>query len=156
MAKSTKHSAKQSAKSAKTPKNQPTRTPKKPAKAAKAPKASKMPAKKSLSANPAAQPKQTFNYKRAEGDPFRPNSSYSVVFSVLHRAGAAGITRQNLIAEVSKITGKDERHAGYDAAVLLSAKQNGERHQSCRSGFWIERNNDHLKLHLLNPAPAGK
>ena len=154
MAKSTKKSVKKSVKSVKTTKNQPTKSPKKPAKAAKASKASQ-PAKKS---KPATQPKQTFNYKRAEGDPFRQHSSYSVVFSLLHQAGADGITRQKLIADLSRITSKDERHAGYDAAVLLSAKQNGERHQSCRSGFWIERNNDHLKLHLLNPAPktAGK
>ena len=106
------------------------------------------------SKKPAAQPKKTFRYERAEGDPFRPNSSYSVVFSLLHQAGSTGISRSELVAQVAKVTGKDEKHAGYDCAVLLSARENGERHQSCRSGFWVERINDHLKLHVTAPTTA--
>jgi hypothetical protein len=103
-----------------------------------------------------AQPKQTFRYQRAEGDPFRPNSSYSVVFSLLHAAGSAGTSRSDLIARVAKVTGKDEKHSAYDCAVLLSARENGERHQSCRSGFWVERINDHLRLHVTAQTTAGK
>ena len=91
-------------------------------------------------------------YPRASANPFREGSSYAVAFDVL--AGHPdGITRGQLVLEVSKVTGKDEKHAGYDCAVLLSAKENGERHQSCREGFYLEKINDHLVLKTA-PAPA--
>lgn len=93
-------------------------------------------------------------YPRATGNPFRETSAYAICFDVLH-AHPDGISRQQLVTEVAKITKKDEKHSAYDCAVLLSSRENGERHQSCRSGFWVERTNDHLILHVTAPKTAG-
>ena len=48
----------------------------------------------------------------------------------------------------AKASGKEERLAGCDLAVLLSAKEipTSMRHRSCRDGFWIERENSFVKL----------
>lgn len=109
-------------------------------------KVGRNPAQTNKKSNKATLNKPNLDYVRAEGDPFRPGSSYSIAFSALKKS--AGMTRQQLVAEVAKATGKDERHAGYDVAVLLSAKDSptGPRHQSCREGFWIEREGDHIRL----------
>lgn len=133
--------------------NKPTKSPKK----SKAKRSTRPTSKKQVTKKPkmpitkaspksVSKAKKAFDYTPASGDPFRAHSSYSVVYSVLHHAGDKGISRQDLIAEVSRITGKDPKHASYDTAVLLSAKQNGSRHQSCKPGFWIERTNDQCKL----------
>ena len=103
---------------------------------------------------PKVSPKFTSPHGRADGNPFRNGSAYGVAYDCLHHAGSEGITRGQLVMEVAKTTGKDEKHAGYDVAVLLSAKENGERHQSCRPGFWVERTNDFLKLHVTGTAPV--
>ena len=121
-----KSSKKIAAKTVKPAAKKPTKPLKKPAKAPQ----------KSASKKPA------FNspVPRATGNPFREGSAYSVAYDIL-ASNPAGMTRPELVAQVSKATGKDERHAGFDVAVLLSAKDSltGERHQSCREGFWVER-----------------
>ena len=142
MAKSTKHSAKQSAKSAKTPKNQPTRTPKKPAKAAKVPKASKMPAQsKSL-------------FPRVASNPFRQGSSYGACFDIM-AAHPEGLPRQKVIELLAKATGKPIKNAGFDAGVIFTARPDF-RHASCRPGFVCIKENDNVRLEITAPKPAGK
>jgi hypothetical protein len=86
-------------------------------------------------------------YPRAEGNPFRENSSYSVAYDILAKH-KEGLPRQRLAELLAKATGKNPKRAGFDAAVLLSAKDsvNGPRHRSCRPGFYVERENDFVKL----------
>ena len=157
--KPTKSKLNKSVKSGKKPSLKPISKHLKPTKALKAPKATKAakPAKTAKSAQPAkAAPQFKSSFPRSAANPFRAGSSYGVVFDVL-AAHPEGISRGMLVIEVGKATGKDSKHAGYDCDVLLSAKEDGSRHLSCRQGFWIERVNDHLKLHILAtaPAPAG-
>jgi hypothetical protein len=81
-------------------------------------------------------------------NPFlRPTSAYHVAFNIL-AAHPDGMTRERLVELLAKATGKDLKHAGFDAQVLLSARGaagdglnpfEGPRHRSCRAGFWVRR-----------------
>lgn len=84
---------------------------------------------------------------RSASNPFRPTSSYAAVYEILV-AHPSGIARPKLVELAAAATGKSAKRAGFDVAVLLSAKDSptGKRHRSCREGFWIERENDHVKL----------
>ena len=163
--KSIKKSVKKSPKASKTLKKQSTKTPQKPAKpskpvkdvagAVKSPKTAKPATATPKPTKTSKAPKFTSPHGRADGNPFREGSAYGVAFDCLaHAGGSEGISKGQLVMAVASATGKDERHASYDCAVLLSAKENGERHQSCRPGFWVERVNDFLKLHVTGTAPA--
>ena len=161
--KSIKKSVKKSPKASKTLKKQSTKTPQKPAKpskpvkdvagAVKSPKTAK-PATATPKPSQSKTPQFQSPHGRADGNPFREGSAYAVAWDCLAHSGANGISKGQLVMEVASATGKDERHAGFDVAVLLSAKESGERHQSCRPGFWVERTNDFLKLHVTGTAPA--
>ena len=167
MAKSTKSKVKKSPKASKSLKNpsakasqpsqKPTRKPSKPVKdvagAVKSPKTAK-PATATPKPSQSKTPQFQSPHGRADGNPFREGSAYAVAWDCLAHSGANGISKGQLVMEVASATGKDERHAGFDVAVLLSAKESGERHQSCRPGFWVERTNDFLKLHVTGTAPA--
>jgi hypothetical protein len=86
-------------------------------------------------------------------NPFREGSSYAICFNIL-AANKAGLAKEKLVELLAEATGKDIKHAGYDAQVLLSAHPNDNglsnndspRHRSCRPGFWIQRTNGHVKL----------
>lgn len=143
--KSVKRKAPKPAKRAKKPAQKPARKSVKPTKTAR---------KASKTQKPS--PKFRSPHGRAESNPFREGSAYGVVYDVLAHAGSTGISRQQLVTDVARITKKDQRHASFDCQVLLSARENGERHQSCRSGFWVERTNDHLVLHVTAQPTAGK
>lgn len=86
-------------------------------------------------------------------NPFRAGSSYATCFNIL-AANRSGLTRSELVQHLAKAEGKDLVHAGYDCSVLMSAKPNEKglsnndspRHRSCRSGFYIVRTGDQLKL----------
>ncbi len=86
-------------------------------------------------------------FPRSPQNPFRAGSAYGTVFDIL-AAHPDGISRQDLLKLTAKATGKDSTHAGFDMAVVLSARDslNGERHRSCASGFYVCRENDHLSL----------
>jgi hypothetical protein len=58
------------------------------------------------------------------------------------------VPRQKLIELLATATGKSTTKASFDVSVILSAKDSptGPRHQSCREGFWIEREADHCRL----------
>jgi hypothetical protein len=84
---------------------------------------------------------------RATNNPFRVDSAYAVGFDILH-AHPVGLPRKRLVELMAKATRKSVEKAGYDAAVVLSAKNSptGPRHRSCREGFWVERDGDLFKL----------
>jgi hypothetical protein len=84
---------------------------------------------------------------KTEGNPFRPGSGYAQVYDLL-AAAPKGVSRQDLIARYAKASRKKLKLAGYDVSVVISAKDSptGPRHRSCREGFWVERENDFLKL----------
>ncbi|HPF99361.1 MAG TPA: hypothetical protein PLE77_04785 [Kiritimatiellia bacterium] len=87
-------------------------------------------------------------HPRHEKNPFRPGSSYATAFDIL-ASRKSGIRRDEAVKLLAELTGKDEKHAGYDLAVLLSAKEGGStgpRHRSCREGFSVKRENDHITL----------
>lgn len=93
------------------------------------------------------QKKSKTAFPPANGCPFRSGSAYATVYSILS-AHPAGITRQKLIELAAKATSKSIKRAGFDVSVLLSAKESltSKRHRSCRDGFWVQRENDHLVL----------
>jgi len=136
--KPTKSKHRKPSKSSKKPSQKPTkasqRVPRRPQSAKTKPKA------------PKAAPRFNSPFPRDPRNSFREGSSYAVTFDVLAHAGEEGMTREALVAAVAKATHKDLKHAGYDVAVLLSAKEDGSRHQSCKPGFWVERINDHCRL----------
>lgn len=103
-------------------------------------------AKKSTEAKKTKEPKRKFTIHPA--NPFRPGSSYHACFNILGKFMKAGLHRKKLVELLARETGKDETRAGYDAAVLLSAKESntGPRHRSCKEGFWVRRTNDHVQL----------
>ncbi len=134
----------------------PTKATKPTTKATKPPqKTTRKPTKKTAAKSPKASQFKS-PYLRAASNPFRSGSAYSIVYDCLAHAGSEGISRQQLVSDVARICRIDERHSGFNCSVLLSARENGERHQSCRGGFWVEKINDHLRLHVTAPTTAGK
>lgn len=86
-------------------------------------------------------------FPRNKANPFRPGSAYASIFDGFIRKGS-GVRRDELTALAMEATGKDAKHASYDLAVILSAKESnkGPRHPSCREGFWVKREGDCLTL----------
>jgi len=99
-----------------------------------------------------ASPKFRSPYSRAASNPFRAGSSYAVAYDIL-AAHPEGLPRQQLIEKLAKVTKKPVKNAGYDAAVVLSARSNS-RHQSCRSGFIVAREHDNVQLEVTATATA--
>lgn len=80
-------------------------------------------------------------------NPFREGSGYGLIVDLLAQAGAKGIGKPELIKAYAKYSGKKEINCRYDLAVILSASSTSEKiHRSCRSGFVIERESDHLRI----------
>ena len=80
-------------------------------------------------------------------NPFREGSSYGLLVDLLASVGPKGIGKPDLIKAYSSASGKDETHCRYDLAVILSASTTAEKmHRSCRSGFSILREGDHLRI----------
>ncbi len=79
---------------------------------------------------------------RVEGNPFRDGSSYGAAYDILAKH-QEGLPRQKLVELLAKATGKSVKRAGFDVAVIMSAKNsvNSPRHLSCRNGFFIEKTN---------------
>lgn len=100
-------------------------------------KADKKPAKAAAKTNILRHPK----------NPFRVGSSYGLLVDLLASVGPKGIGKPDLIKAYSSASGKDETHCRYDLAVILSASTTAEKmHRSCRSGFSILREGDHLRI----------
>ena len=91
-------------------------------------------------------------WPRDPRNPFR-EGAYGKCFDIL-AVHKDGLPKDKLVELLAKATGKDARHAGYDAQVLLSAwgnepglsRNDGPRHRSCRPGFWVQRTNGHAQL----------
>ena len=87
------------------------------------------------------------NIPRHSKNPFREGSSYGLLVDMIASAGSKGIGKPDLIRAFSKVSGKDETHARYDLAVILSASTDSERkHRSCRDGFALIREGDNLRI----------
>ena len=92
-------------------------------------------------------------YPRDPRNPFRAGSAYAACFDVL-AAHKDGLPKKELISLLAKDIGKDEKHAGFDVQVLMSAKPNEKglnnndspRHAACRPGFYVRRENDNVIL----------
>ena len=89
------------------------------------------------------------SYSRAKSNPFREGSGYAQAYDVL-AAHKAGMRRDQLVELYASVSTKSLKKAGYDVAVVLSAKESptGPRHRSCREGYWVEKTNDHVRLRL--------
>ena len=95
---------------------------------------------------PAKAPKKS-PVPRHPKNPFREGSGYGLIVDLLAQSGAKGIGKPELIKAYSSASGKDETHCRYDLAVILSASTSSEKiHRSCRSGFSILREQDHLRI----------
>ena len=87
--------------------------------------------------------------KHAESNPFRDGCGYGILYDIL-ASHPDGMSVEALKKRYMDITGKDAAHARYDLCVVLSAKESptGPRHRSCREGFWVDRENDNVRLRV--------
>ena len=109
---------------------------------------SKKAAKRRVSKKPTGiKPGKKAQPPRVEGNVFRQGSSYATGYDIL-KAHPEGLPRKEFVQLLAKATGKSEKRAGVDAAVILSARDSatGPRHRSCREGYWIVKTNDHYQL----------
>jgi hypothetical protein len=135
----------------------------KPAKDGKASAAKGQDAKPAGAARPAAAKPKGGKWPRHPANGFREGSSYACCFDVL-AAHPDGLPREKLIVLLAKATGKDEKHAAFDVQVVCSARKNdeglnafeGPRNRSCKLGFYVERQNSHVKLVLPAAGTAAK
>ena len=86
-------------------------------------------------------------YPHCDKNPFREGSNYALAFDVL-AAYPEGLPLAEWRERYAKAARKSLKLASYDIQVLLTAKNSstGERHRSCRDGFFIERQCDHVTL----------
>ena len=86
-------------------------------------------------------------YARCDKNPFREGSNYSLAFDIL-ASSKDGLSLAEWRERYAKVARKPLKLAGFDTQVLLTAKDTptGERHRSCRDGFYIEREGDHVRI----------
>ena len=86
-------------------------------------------------------------YARCDKNPFREGSNYSLAFDIL-ASSKDGLSLAEWRERYAKAARKSLKLASYDIQVLLTAKDSptGERHRSCRDGFYIEREGDHVQI----------
>ncbi len=119
--------------------------------------ASKSAKPKAVKAAKSAKPKaKASKWPHCPSNPFkRSGSAYGVCFDIL-AAHKDGLPRQKLVELLAKATGKDAQHAAFDCQVVCSARMNdknlnlfeGPRNRSCKHGFYVERQNSHVRLVL--------
>lgn len=119
--------------------------------AKKIPQKNRKSAKKPVARKSAKKSRPTNStFSRSDKNPFREHSSYATAWDILF-AHPAGLPRQKLVELLAKATGKSVKRAGYDVSVVVSpasASPTSIRHRSCRDGYGIERENDHVVLRL--------
>ena len=86
-------------------------------------------------------------YPHSDANPFREGSNYALAFDIL-ASSKDGLPLADWRERYAKAARKPLKLAVYDIQVLLTAKESptGERHRSCRDGFYIEREGDHVTL----------
>lgn len=86
-------------------------------------------------------------YPHNQANPFREGSNYALAFDIL-ASFPEGLPLAEWRERYAKAAGKSLKLASFDIQVLLTAKDTptGERHRSCRDGFYIEREGDHVTL----------
>lgn len=86
-------------------------------------------------------------YPHCDKNPFREGSNYALAFDIL-ASSKDGLPLADWRERYAKTAKKSLKLASYDIQVLLTAKNSptGERHRSCRDGFFIERQCDHVTL----------
>ena len=80
-------------------------------------------------------------------------SGYAMVWSILFAHRDKGISKPDLLARYREWSGKPEQNCGFDVHVVLSPREDGSSHRSAAKAaqhYWIERQNDWYKLHLLS------
>lgn len=85
--------------------------------------------------------------------PYRPSCGYAMVWSILYAHRQSGISRKDLIEKYKACSGKPEPNCGYDVQVVCSVKEKSKCNRSALRAsqfYWVERNNDLLKLHLVD------
>lgn len=79
------------------------------------------------------------NLFRHPKNPFRNGSGYGTLVDIIAWADP-GILKEPLLKIYCTVTGKSEKRAKFDLAVIESAQRGKPRHKSCRSGFVIHKN----------------
>ncbi len=122
---------------------------------------------KSKPSNKSAKPKpkaKAAKWPHSPSNPFkRSGSAYGVCFDIL-AAHKDGLPRQKLVELLAKATGKDLTKAAFDVQVICSARGEagaglnpfeGPRNRSAHFGYWVKRDNSHVRLVLpANTADA--
>jgi len=90
--------------------------------------------------------------KHVEGNPYREGSFYATCFDCLAKMGTKKpVSRKDLLSAYCKASGKDEKRAKYDMAVILSPSKEGDGHRSSRKmAYWVERLNGSVRLHMAD------
>lgn len=90
--------------------------------------------------------------KHVEGNPYRAGSFYATCFDCLAKMGTKDtVSRKDLLDAYCKSSGKDEKRAKYDLAVILSPTKEGDGHRSSRKlAYWVERLNGSVRLHMVS------
>ena len=100
----------------------------------------------------AASKKKPSKKKHVQGNPYRAQSFYAICFDCLSRLGTKkAVTRKALLKAYCKASGKDEKRARYDLAVILSPTKEGKGHKSSKMLFYyVERLADTsmVRLHM--------
>ncbi len=103
-------------------------------------------------------------WPHVDRNPFkRSGSAYGICFDIL-AAHKDGLPRQKLVELLAKATGKDLIKAAFDVQVICSARGEageglnpfeGPRNRSAHFGYWVKRDNSHVRLVLpANTADA--
>lgn len=124
-----------------------TAKPAKPAK--KAAKGTAKPAGKKTAGTAAFPIPECCPFRHTEGKP----SGYAMAWAILYAHRDKGISKPDLLAKYRAWSGKPEQNCGFDVHVVLSPREDGSSHRSAAKAaqhYWIERQNDWYKLHLLS------
>ena len=144
-----KKSVKQAVKAVKKPSQKPMRKPSKSTKAVKTAKSAT--AKKPAPKSP-AKPKFTSSVPRLPNNPYKQGSSYGLCLDLI--ASRPEWNRQDLIAELSRQTGKPVKNCSFDTAVVVSRTEGkANPHSSSRGNYLIAKINDNIVLKTA-PKPA--
>ena len=76
-------------------------------------------------------------FPRHPRNPFKRGSGYGILVDIAAAAGARGIDEESWRRTYCGATGKDNKHAGYDLAVIKSSIRGRRRHSCCRPGFTV-------------------